>query len=117
MATLMRNEVDSPALLINGVEDHVHILCSLSRSVAIKTVLEVSKKETSKWVKKQAPSLSHFSWQAGYGAFSVSESKASTVRAYIASQETRHQTLTFQDEFRELCRRHHTPLDERYVWD
>ena len=61
-ATIFRNEVDSPAIIINGVEDHVHILCLLSRNFAIKKVLQTSKTETSKWVKKKAAALEAFHW-------------------------------------------------------
>lgn len=53
MATILRNNVDSRAIIINGVEDHIHILCSLSRKFAIMKVVQESKTETSKWLKKQ----------------------------------------------------------------
>ncbi len=73
-ATILREKVDSPAIVINGVEDHIHVLCLLSRKVAIMKVIEEAKTETSKWLKKQSRETSDFSWQGGYGAFSVSES-------------------------------------------
>ena len=109
--------VDSPALLINGVEDHIHILCLLSRKFAIKDIVQKAKTSTSKWIKAKGPSLRDFHWQGGYAAFSVSESKIAEVKRYIANQETHHRRMTFQDEFRELCRRPGIELDERYVWD
>jgi putative transposase len=73
-ATILKDNVDSPALLIGGVEDHVHILCVLSRKHAIMDVVQESKTETSKWMKKQGTQYRDFHWQAGYGAFSVSQS-------------------------------------------
>ena len=115
-ATVLKG-VDSPALLINGVEDHVHILCLLSRKVAIKDVVQEAKTATSKWIKGKGPSFRDFHWQGGYAAFSVSESKVAEVKRYIANQETHHRRMTFQEEFRELCKRHAMELDERYVWD
>ena len=117
MATILRDNVDSPAIIIGGVEDHVHILCLLSRKFAIMNLIEEAKTETSKWLKKQSPELSNFAWQGGYGAFSVSESNIPQVKKYIANQEQHHKTKTFQDEFRELCKRHGIELDERYAWD
>lgn len=54
MATILRNNVDSPAIIIGGVEDHVHALINLSRSYAIKDVVQEMKTETSKWLKKQS---------------------------------------------------------------
>ncbi|HUG20115.1 MAG TPA: hypothetical protein VMM56_14115 [Planctomycetaceae bacterium] len=56
-------------------------------------------------------------WQAGYGAFSVSESKIPEARRYIANQVEHHRGISFEDEFRKLCIRHGITLDERYAWD
>jgi REP-associated tyrosine transposase len=117
MATILRDNVDSPAIIINGVEDHLHALILLSRKFALMDVIKVAKTETSKWVKKQSKTLADFSWQSGYGAFSVSESNIPQVKKYIQDQEEHHRRMTFQDEFRELCRRHNVELDERYAWD
>ncbi|MCA9212412.1 MAG: transposase [Planctomycetales bacterium] len=116
-ATILRNTVDSPATIINGVEDHIHILCLLSRKFAIKDVVKYAKTETTKWIKKQSEQLESFQWQAGYGAFSVSESNVPRVRDYIACQQEHHKRITFKDEFRRLCQRHGVEIDEQYVWD
>ena len=116
-ATVLRDNVDTPALIINGVEDHVHMLCLLSRKFAIKSVIEEAKTETSKWLKKQSAELSNFAWQGGYGIFSVSESNCEQVRRYIQEQERHHMVMSFKDEFRLLCKRHGIEIDERYVWD
>ncbi|HLA84426.1 MAG TPA: transposase [Thermoguttaceae bacterium] len=116
-ATILRDNVDTPALIIDGVEDHIHALCLLSRKFAIKEVIEESKTETTKWIKKQGQQYADFHWQSGYGIFSVSESNVEKVKQYIANQEEHHKKMSFQDEFRLLCRRHGVPIDERYVWD
>jgi putative transposase len=104
-------------ILIGGVEDHVHVLCNLSRSVAIAELVEEVKRSSSKWMKELGTVYQDFYWQAGYGAFSVSESSLEKVRAYIAAQEEHHRKASFQDEYRALCRKHGLELDERYVWD
>ena len=106
MATILHNEVDSPAIIINGYEDHIHALCQLSRKFSIANVVQEAKTETSKWMKKHSPATSHFTWQAGYGAFSVSESKIPEVKSYIANQVEHHRRMSYQDEFRKLCERH-----------
>ena len=116
-ATILKDEVDSPAILINGVEDHIHILCLLSRKFAIMDVIKKSKTETSKWIKKRGKTYSDFQWQAGYGIFSVSQSNVEQVKRYIANQEEHHKRISFQDEFRAICKRHGIEIDERYVWD
>jgi REP element-mobilizing transposase RayT len=104
-------------ILINGVEDHVHILCNLTRTLTMAGLVEEAKKASSKWMKDQGAEYRDFFWQAGYGVFSVSQSKVEVVRDYIAQQEEHHRKESFQDEFRALCRKHGVAFDERYVWD
>ena len=116
-ATILKKEVDSPAILINGMEVHLHILCLLSRKFAIMDVIKKSKTETSKWIKKQGMTHNDFQWQAGCEIFSVSQSHVEQVKRYIANQEEHHKRISFQDEFREICKRHGVGIDERYVWD
>ncbi len=110
-------EWDRPALAIGGAEDHVHALFALSKNHALSKVVEEVKKGSSKWMKTAGPMNSDFQWQAGYGAFSVSESNSDAVRRYIENQEEHHRKMTFQDELRALFRRHGIGFDERYVWD
>jgi len=112
----LRN-IQCPSLIINCVEDHLHCLCQLSRTVTIANLISAMKVESSSWAKSQGPDLAGFARQNGYGAFSVSQSKADEVRDYIANQEEHHRRMTFQEEFRELVRRHEISIDERYVWD
>ncbi len=115
MATILTN-IECPAILINGVEDHIHILSLLSRKIRVMDLIKEAKTETSKWIKKHDRGTSKFAWQTGYGAFSVSESNIPQVRTYLENQVEHHRQRSFQDEFRELCRRHGVELDERYAW-
>jgi putative transposase len=116
MAGVLQN-IGCDPILINGVEDHVHILCNLSRTLTMAGLVEEVKKASSKWMKDQGASYHDFFWQAGYGVFSVSQSRVEVVRDYIAKQEEHHRKESFQDEFRALCRKHGVAIDERYVWD
>jgi len=102
---------------IGGVEDHVHILARLDRSTAIADWVKELKRVSSQWIKQRAPSLGDFSWQAGYGVFSVSQSMLETVIAYIGEQEAHHKKTTFQEEYRALLQKHKITWDERYVWE
>lgn len=116
-AAVLQNDVESPAIKIGGVEDHVHTLCWLSRNHAVKSVVQRSKTETAKWLKKQGAHLAEFQWQSGYGAFSVSVSNIDDVKRYIENQEQHHKQFSSKDEFRLLCEKHGIDIDERYVWD
>jgi len=108
---------DSPAIIIGSVADHAHLLFRLSKNHALSKVVEHVKKGSSKWIKTQGSRYADFHWQAGYGAFSVSQSNAPRVKTYIANQEEHHRERNFQDEFRAFLRRHQVEFDERYVWD
>ena len=109
--------LECPSLAVNSAEDHIHILCLLSRKIAVMKLIEEIKTSTSKWIKTKGSAYRKFYWQGGYGAFSVSESKRDAVIRYIERQQEHHQRLTFQEEFRQLCAKHGLEIDERYVWD
>lgn len=109
--------LESPSLIIGGVEDHVHILCRFGRKQSIADFIRDLKRDSSKWIKTREPSLAEFEWQSGYGAFSISPSHVDALRRYIANQEAHHQKVSFQDEFRRLCQKYGIEIDERYVWD
>ncbi len=102
---------------VGGHVDHIHLLAGLSRTITIAELIESIKTSTSKWAKKSSRGSKLFSWQAGYGAFSVSHSNMSAVDKYIRNQAEHHRKQTFQDEFRKICARHDIALDERYAWD
>ena len=70
----------------------------------------------SKWIKAKGENYSNFYWQDGYGAFTVSKSKAQEVVDYVAGQREHHRTRTFQEEYRGLLERHGIEYDEHYVW-
>ena len=116
MATVLAN-LNSPAVLINSVEDHVHVLFNMGRTVTLAQVVEDVKKSSSKWIKTQEPKFGQFAWQAGYGGFSVSESNVPMVAHNIRGQEEHHRVKTFQEEYREFLTKHNIQYDERYVWD
>ncbi len=116
MAVVLKN-MGCPAIAINSIEDHIHILFNLSRTVALSKAVETAKTASSKWIKTQDPALSRFSWQAGYGAFSVSESHLNTVRTYIARQREHHGNVAFKDELKLLLATYNMDYDERYIWD
>jgi len=111
------NGIECPPVIVGGVEDHVHLLCVLSRTCAPADMVKEVKRGSSLWIKTRAPEFADFAWQSGYGVFSIGYSQMEDVRGYIASQEQHHRKLTFQDEFRQLLKRYEVAFDEAYVWD
>ena len=105
------------ALQVGGVEDHVHLCCRLSKTLAISDLIAELKRESSKWIKPRAKDLGGFYWQRGYGAFSVSPSHVDPLVQYIKRQQEHHKQESFKDELRRFRAKYELEIDERYVWD
>jgi REP element-mobilizing transposase RayT len=102
-------------IAINGTEDHVHILAKLRPDKALSDVMRELKAHASGWMHDVFPSSSGFSWQRGYGAFTVSQSNVNRVQNYIARQREHHQRKSFRDELIEFLRANEVEFDERYL--
>jgi REP element-mobilizing transposase RayT len=102
---------------IGGMPDHIHILTRLHPTVALAKSLQVGKAKSSGWMSDQIGRPRSFGWQNGYGAFSVSEQNVEKVRRYIVNQEEHHKAMSYQDEYRAMCKKAKVPIDERYAWD
>lgn len=102
---------------IGGYTDHVHILCMLSRKIALMTLVEEVKSYSSRWMKTKDRSLESFYWQDGYGGFSVGPTQISGVAAYIENQHEHHRNHSFQEEHRGFLEKYAIQYDEHYVWD
>ena len=116
LATICRDR-GGEALRVGGVAEHVHIVTTLPRTLSQAQLIEGIKKPSSKWIKALEARYRGFFWQRGYGAFSVSPSQLDTALKYLETQQEHHRTRTFQEEYRQLLRRHGVEFDERYVWD
>jgi len=111
------NNLESQVIRIGGYSDHVHILCLLSKKIALCKLVEELKSHSSKWMKTRSVMLANFYWQDGYGAFSVNPYKVDYVIAYIDNQLDHHGKRTFQQEYRAFLKKNKVEFDERYVWD
>jgi REP element-mobilizing transposase RayT len=108
--------LDAPAVTVGGVADHVHLICTMSRTMTVADFVRDIKRTSSSWLKQQSETTSNFHWQNGYGVFSVSPSHIGVLKKYIARQEEHHRQLSFQDEFRRIMQKYDIEYDERYVW-
>lgn len=103
-------------LAINGMADHVHLLVRYRPDLSHSDLLQQVKGRSSKWVNETFPRMGHFSWQEGYGGFTVSKSNVADVEAYLARQKEHHRRQDFKTEFLELLRRHGIEFDEDEVF-
>ena len=104
------------SLGINGVEDHAHVLAKLRPDKSVSDVLRDLKANSSGWMHDVFPDLKDFSWQNGYGAFSVGPSEIERIKKYIANQKIHHGRQSFEEEFVELLNVHEIEFDRRYLW-
>ena len=110
-------QLGGSALAVGGTSDHVHILLSLGPARCLSDVVRVVKTNSSRWVHEKWPSRRDFGWQAGYGAFTVSESNRETVSAYIADQQEHHRQMSFHEEFLAMLQKHGIDFEERFARD
>ena len=102
-------------LAVGGVADHVHLLIVLHPQSSVAEVMRLVKANSSKWVHETFPGKNRFTWQVGYGAFTVSFSNIDQVKQYIADQERHHRGATFDEEFVIFLERHKVQYDPRYL--
>jgi REP element-mobilizing transposase RayT len=102
----LENDFGSRVRIIGGTADHIHILFLLNPNHTIKDIAKNIKGESSHWLNQQNLTKLKFSWQIGYGAFSVSESNVDVVEQYIGNQKEHHKKKTFRDEFKEFMSKH-----------
>ena len=107
----------SRLLAAGGTANHVHLLISQSKNLALSALMLELKKSSSRWIKTHGERFSSFHWQDGYGAFTIGASQIPVLKAYFARQKQHHQKRTFQQEFVELLERYGVEYDEKYLWD
>ena len=111
------NELNCTSVKIGGHLDHVHVLCKLSKKLALETFLQKLKSHSSKWVKTKGDEFESFFWQDGYGAFSVSPGHVDALVKYIENQNEHHSKIIFKDEYLRILKKNNVDYDERYLWD
>jgi len=111
---IIRGQRSEP-IEIGGMPDHLHVVAKFHPEMSVSAMVRLIKSNSSKWVNER-PKKGRFSWQTGYGAFSVSESQLPVVQSYVKNQESHHRKRTFQEEFQTLLDKHGINYEERYLW-
>lgn len=107
---------ESIPILINGTGDHIHILCVMSKNIALAKLIEEIKRHSSRWIKTRQPYYRQFAWQGGYAGFSVSQSLHDKTKGYIQNQEEHHKKMSFKEELIAFLKEYGIEYDERYLW-
>src|SRR5262245_13545920 len=105
------------AVVVGGVEDHVHALVIIPSTHTIAKAVQLLKGNASKWLNETFPRMGWCGWQEGYGAFSIGVSGMEDTVDYIERQAEHHRTKTFQEEFIAFLKKHGIAYDETTLWD
>lgn len=111
---ILKNYKSNP-IQIGGTSDHVHILCTLPKTMAPADLVEEIKKSSSKWIKTKSDQYKNFYWQDGYGGFSVSSSGIDGLKRYISNQKEHHLNISAIDEYKKLLDEYGIPYEDRYL--
>ncbi len=114
ISKILFDECYSPALIIGGGVEHIHILYANSREWSVDGIINRVKTRSAEFIRKK---IADFEWQEGYGAFSVSRSEDELEKKYIADQKKFHQKVSYKDEFLEFLEKHEIEYDENKVWE
>ena len=110
------NHLGGIPIAVGGVADHVHILASLPKNMSLSDFVKTIKSESSKWIKTLDRSNLKFTWQDGYGAFSVSPSMLGKTINYINNQALHHKRISFDEEYRVFLEKSGVDFDERFAF-
>jgi len=106
----------SAPIAINGTDNHIHVLCIMSKNISLADLLEAIKTNSSRWIKTCGPHYRSFAWQGGYAGYSVSQSKVDIVRKYIENQKIHHQTQSFEAEYIRFLEENGVEYNKDYLW-
>ncbi len=102
-------------IIINGVQDHLHLLVGFKPHQSLSDLLQDIKGQSSKWINENKFTKLKFNWQEGYGAFSYSHSHLNNVINYIRNQEEHHKKTNFMDEYKSFLKSFEIDFDEQYI--
>ncbi|MBL8004666.1 MAG: IS200/IS605 family transposase [Candidatus Kapabacteria bacterium] len=111
------NKLQCTVIKVGGFTDHIHILCLLSKNIALSKLVGELKSRSSMWMKTKDATLEHFYWQDGYGAFSVNPTHIDAVITYINNQHEHHKNNSFEEEYKAFLHKYSIDYNEQYLWD
>lgn len=111
------NGIGGIPIEIGGIDNHIHILTSLPKNKSLSDFVKIIKSDSSRWIKTIDKYYNNFSWQEGYGAFSVSTTSVVKTINYIRNQNKHHTTMTFREEYKSLLDAYGIKYDDKYAFD
>jgi len=103
-------------MIINGMPDHVHLLIGTKPNCNLSNLIRDIKSSSTTWINNKKRTNQKFSWQLGFGAFTVSQSGLKHVINYIKNQEMHHKKKTFREEYIEFLNAYQIDYNEDYLF-
>ena len=75
---------------LNGMPDHVHLVCTIPASLAVSEAVRSVKGGSSHFINHLLPSEQPFRWQEGYGTLTFSKRDLPRIVAYVDGQKQHH---------------------------
>lgn len=104
------------SIIVNGIEDHIHIFVGLHHTMSISELVSTIKKSSSSFINDKQLFNNKFTWQSGYGAFTYSQSQVEKVYTYIQNQEKHHKKATFKQEYIALLTKFGIEYNDKYLF-
>ncbi len=105
------------SIIVNGIDDHVHILIGMNPSVSISDTVHAIKRNSSLFINKERLCYKRFAWQEGYGGFTCSRSNLDRVYKYIQNQESHHSNIKFKDEYIDLLTENRVEFKSQFLFE
>jgi putative transposase len=99
---------------INGMEDHIHILCDLHPIIALADFMRDIKTSSSIWLKGSGKFPGFQGWADGYAALTYAWKDKEMIANYIKNQKEHHKKESFEDELKRLLREQGIAVNEKY---
>jgi putative transposase len=107
---------DHKMLIVNGMPDHLHLVIGMRPIQSLSNLMQIVKKDSSKWINDNQFVKGKFSWQEGYGAFSYSKSQLPRLINYVQNQKSHHKKKTFQQEYVDFLDKFEVEYENRYLF-
>ncbi|HEY3328895.1 MAG TPA: IS200/IS605 family transposase [Capsulimonadaceae bacterium] len=86
---------------LNGMPDHVHLVCTIPPTLALSDVIKDLKGKSAHYINHLDRNRLNLTWQPGYGALTLAKRNLKPVVEYVRNQKRHHadNTLSAQMEW------------------
>ena len=110
-------EKNNKSIIINGTENHIHILIGLNPLCSISELVKEIKRCSTIFINQNNMVMGKFYWQEGYGVFSYGKSQLSSIYNYIKNQEEHHKRKTFKEEYISILEKFDIDYNPKYLFE